>query len=149
MDLTSNFYLFFEIQSNIWPQILTLFRFSVKLWPYFRFDFISIKRFGHREQGSFIGGLMRTPWMPVRSETSRSITNRKHFYKARNTYLFRRGHPHLHRYANHMVFIFDGCSFLYAHIWSNSAVSICWRHLVTSKESSNPIFLSEKTYLTS
>ena len=27
-----------------------------------------------------------------------------------------------------------------AHIWCKSGISICWRHLVTSKESSNPIF---------
>ena len=43
-----------------------------------------------------------------------------------------------------MVFILDGCSFHYAHTWSKSGISICWRHLVTSKESSNPIFFSEK-----
>ena len=43
-----------------------------------------------------------------------------------------------------MVFITDGCSFHYAHTWSKSGISICWRHLVTSKESSNPIFFSEK-----
>ena len=43
-----------------------------------------------------------------------------------------------------MVLILDGCSFHYAHTWSKSGFSICWRHLVTSKESSNPIFFSEK-----
>ena len=43
-----------------------------------------------------------------------------------------------------MVFILDGCSFDYAHTWSKSGISICWRHLVTSKESSNPILFSEK-----
>ena len=43
-----------------------------------------------------------------------------------------------------MVFIIDGCSFNCAHTWSKSGISICWRHLVTSKESSNPIFFSEK-----
>ena len=42
----------------------------------------------------------------------------------------------------HMVFILDCCSFHYAHIWSKSGISICWWHLVTSKESSHPIFLS-------
>ena len=42
-----------------------------------------------------------------------------------------------------MVFILDGCSFHYAHTGSKSGISICWRHLVTSKESLNPIF-SEK-----
>ena len=43
-----------------------------------------------------------------------------------------------------MVFILDGCSFHYAHTWSKSDNSICWRHLVTSKESSNPIFFLGK-----
>ena len=41
--------------------------------------------------------------------------------------------------ANAMVFILDGCSFHYAHTWSKSGISICLRHSVTSKESSNPI----------
>ena len=36
-------------------------------------------------------------------------------------------------------FRLDGCSFCYAHIWSKSGISICWKHLVTSKESSNSI----------
>ena len=43
-----------------------------------------------------------------------------------------------------MGFIIDGCSFHYAHTWKKSGISICWRHLVTSKESSNPIFFSEE-----
>ena len=43
-----------------------------------------------------------------------------------------------------MVFIIDGCSLRYAHTWSKSGISICWRHLVTSKESSNSIFFFEK-----
>ena len=43
-----------------------------------------------------------------------------------------------------MVFILDGCSFHYAHTWSKSGISICWRHLVTSKESTNPIFFFGK-----
>ena len=47
-----------------------------------------------------------------------------------------------------MVFISDGCSIHHAHIWSKSVISICWRNLVPSKESSNPIFFSEKTYST-
>ena len=34
-------------------------------------------------------------------------------------------------------FILDGCSFHYAHIWSKSGISICLRHFVASKESSN------------
>ena len=34
--------------------------------------------------------------------------------------------------------------FHYAHIWSISCISICSRHLVISKESSNPIFFSRK-----
>ena len=41
-------------------------------------------------------------------------------------------------------FILDGCSFYYAHIWSKSGISICWRHLVTSEESSNQIFFRGK-----
>ena len=32
----------------------------------------------------------------------------------------------------------------HGHIWSKSGFSICWRHWVTSKESSNPIFFSRK-----
>ena len=46
-----------------------------------------------------------------------------------------------------MVFILDGCSFHYAHTWSKTGFSICWRNLVTSKESSNPIFFSRKNTL--
>ena len=37
-----------------------------------------------------------------------------------------------------MVFILDGCSFDYAHTWSKSDFPTCCKHLVTSKESSNP-----------
>ena len=48
-----------------------------------------------------------------------------------------------------MVFILDGCSFHYAHTWSKSGFSICWRHLVTSKKSSNPIFFRKKTLFSS
>ena len=48
-----------------------------------------------------------------------------------------------------MVFTIDGCSFRYAHTWSKSGISICWRHLVTSKESSNSIFFRKKTSFTS
>ena len=48
------------------------------------------------------------------------------------------------RLGHIMVFILDGCSFDYAHTWRQLGISICWRHLVTSKESSNPIFFSEK-----
>ena len=36
-----------------------------------------------------------------------------------------------------MLLILDGSSEHGAHIWSNSGISICWRHFVTSKESSN------------
>ena len=43
-----------------------------------------------------------------------------------------------------LTMVKDGCSFHYTHTWSKSDISICWRHLVTSKESSNPIFFSEK-----
>ena len=37
-----------------------------------------------------------------------------------------------------MVFMLDGCSFYYAHIWSKSGVSICWRHLGFS-EKNDPV----------
>ena len=47
-----------------------------------------------------------------------------------------------------MVFILYGCSFYYMHIWSKSGISFCWRHLVTSKESSNPIFFGKKLVFT-
>ena len=30
--------------------------------------------------------------------------------------------------------ILDGCSVYYAHIWRKSGISICWGHLVASKE---------------
>ena len=43
-----------------------------------------------------------------------------------------------------MVLILDGSSEHSAHIWSKSGISICWKHLVTSKESSNPIFFFGK-----
>ena len=46
-----------------------------------------------------------------------------------------------------MVFIIDGCSFHYAHTWSKSDISICWRHLVTSKESLNSIFFEKRPCL--
>ena len=36
-------------------------------------------------------------------------------------------------------FKIDGCSFHYAHTWSKSGILICWRHLVTLKESLNLI----------
>ena len=44
-------------------------------------------------------------------------------------------------------FIIDGCSLNYAHTWSKSGLSICWRHLVTSKESSNPFFFGKRPCL--
>ena len=43
--------------------------------------------------------------------------------------------------------ILDRCSENSAHILSKSDISICWRHLVTSKESSNPIFLRKRPIL--
>ena len=46
-----------------------------------------------------------------------------------------------------MALILDGCSFHYAHTCSKSGFPICWRHLVTSKESSNPIFFLRKKTL--
>ena len=46
-----------------------------------------------------------------------------------------------------MVFILDGCSFHFAHIWSKLGISICLRHLVSSKESSNPFFSRERPIL--
>ena len=36
------------------------------------------------------------------------------------------------------VLILNGCSEHGARIWSKSGISICWRHMVTSTESSNP-----------
>ena len=46
-----------------------------------------------------------------------------------------------------MVLTLDGSSEHVAHIWTKSGISICWRHLVTSTESSNPIFFFlENTY---
>ena len=47
---------------------------------------------------------------------------------------------------NCLGFILDGCSFHYAHIWSKSGIPICWRHLVTSKEWSNLIFIFGKEF---
>ena len=46
-----------------------------------------------------------------------------------------------------MLLILDGSSEHGAHIWNLSGIAIFERHLVTSKESSNPIFLSENTFL--
>ena len=45
--------------------------------------------------------------------------------ESRQEFIFLFGQP--------MVFRLDGCSFHYARIWSKSSISICWRHLVTSK----------------
>ena len=42
------------------------------------------------------------------------------------------------------VLILDGSSEHGAHIWSKSGISICWRHLVTSRDSSC-IFFSQKS----
>ena len=50
----------------------------------------------------------------------------------------------IHNPAVIMGFILDGCSFHYAYKWRKSGISICWRHLVTSKESSNPIFFRKR-----
>ena len=50
-------------------------------------------------------------------------------------------------YIVHVLYmdcILDSCSFQYAHTLSKSCISICWRHLVTSKQSSNPIFFFRK-----
>ena len=52
----------------------------------------------------------------------------------------RRNHVRSGLFVEGMVFIIDGCSFLYAYTLSKSGISNCWRHLVTSKESSNLIF---------
>ena len=49
--------------------------------------------------------------------------------------------------GNIMVSILDGCSFHYAHTWSKSDMSIYWRHVVTSKESSNSIFFEKSPCL--
>ena len=37
-----------------------------------------------------------------------------------------------------MVLKIDGSSEQGAHIWNKSGISMCWWHLVTPKESSNP-----------
>ena len=42
-----------------------------------------------------------------------------------------------------MLLTLAGSSEHGALIWSKSVISICWRHLVTSKESSNPIFFGK------
>ena len=49
--------------------------------------------------------------------------------------------------ARIMVFILDGCSFHYAHIWSKTGILIRRRHLVTSKEYENPFFSEKKPIL--
>ena len=49
--------------------------------------------------------------------------------------------------SNHgsiMVFLLDSRVEHSAHICSRSGISTCWRHLVTWKESSNPIFSPRK-----
>ena len=46
-----------------------------------------------------------------------------------------------------MVFRLDGCSFYYAAILSKSGISICWRHLDTSKVLSNPIYFRKRPIL--
>ena len=48
-----------------------------------------------------------------------------------------RQNAYMKRKIETLFFIRDGCSFHYANIWSKSGMSICWRHLVRSKESSN------------
>ena len=47
-----------------------------------------------------------------------------------------------------MVSILEGCSFHYAHIWSKSDISICWRHLATTRRQLRKIF-RKKSYFTS
>ena len=44
----------------------------------------------------------------------------------------------------HMILILDGSSERGAHIWSEWGISICCRHLVTSKDSLNLIFFLGK-----
>ena len=46
-----------------------------------------------------------------------------------------------------MVLIIDGSSAQGAQIWRNWYISICWRHLVISKKSSNPIFFRKRPIL--
>ena len=46
-----------------------------------------------------------------------------------------------------MIFRLDDCSFYYARIWSKSGISICFKHLVKSKKSSNPIFFRKRPIL--
>ena len=48
------------------------------------------------------------------------------------------------KFVINMVILLDGCSFHYFRIWSKSGISICSRHLVTSKESLNPGFFLRK-----
>ena len=85
--------------------------------------------------------------------------NRKVFLFRYDHYWFERTNPRRSPFPIHfclfstfrkfrtMVFILDGCSFDYAHTWSKSGFSIYWRHLVTSKESSNPIFFGKEPIL--
>ena len=49
----------------------------------------------------------------------------------------------------HGFFILDGCSFHYAYIWSESGISICWRHLVKSKETHPKCFFFGNSLFTS
>ena len=65
-------------------------------------------------------------------------------YEASNEEILLHGYLLPENLDNTMVFILDGCSFRYAHIWSKSGISICQKHLVPSKESSNPIFFFGK-----
>ena len=62
---------------------------------------------------------------------------------------FFEGRTRIHPIPHHPehFFILDGCSFNYARMWSKSGISTCLRHLVTSKELTNPIFFSEKIYV--
>ena len=48
-----------------------------------------------------------------------------------------------------MVLILDGISEIGAHVWRNLCSLICLRHLIGSREVTNPIIFSEKTYIPS
>ena len=64
-------------------------------------------------------------------------------FAAYHRFIFTRGEG---LFGYFMVLTLDGSSEHGANIWSKSGIAICWRHLVTSYESSNPIFFLEKTY---
>ena len=97
--------------------------------------------FGSTVSVQYLNALQRTAWhpytIPMRLKIS-SLNKPQYHYTVRL--------ESVHR-TTIMVFVLDGYSFDYAHTWSKSGISICWRHLVTSKDSSNPIFFYRKSPL--